>query len=95
MNYDSKNWKQLIAVLKSNPKEIHVLNRAQLIDDSLNLARAGLLSYTVPLTLIEYLDKEDDFIPWYSLINSMSYMIKRLRRCQHIGPQLQVILLFY
>lgn len=93
VNYGQNNWERLIAILKSNPKIIHVLNRAQLIDDSFNLARAAELPYTVPLTLIEYLDKEDDFIPWHSFLNSISYMVKRLRRCSHTGSQMQVILL--
>lgn len=77
--------------MKNNSKSIHVLNRAQLIDDSFNLARAGELPYSVPFTLISYLEKEDDFIPWYSVKNSMSYLVERLRRCSHTGPQTQVI----
>jgi len=91
VNYDIKNWNRLISELKSNPSTIHVLNRAQLIDDSFNLARAGELSYYVPFTLVSYLQKEDDFIPWYSVLNSMSYIVERLRRCPHTGTKVQVI----
>jgi len=89
VNYDIRNWYRLIAELKSNPKTIHVLNRAQLIDDSFNLARAGVLSHSIPFTLVTYLEKEDDFIPWYSVMNSMSYIVERLRRCPHTGEQVQ------
>lgn len=91
VNYDLKNWNRLIAELKSNHKTIHVLNRAQLIDDSFNLARAGELPHSIPFTLVTYLQKEDDFIPWYSVLNSMSYIVERLRRCPHTGAQVQVI----
>lgn len=90
VNYDQENWNQLTAELIHDPKVIHVLNRAQLIDDSFNLARAGELSHFVPLTLINYLEKEDDFIPWYSVKNSMSYLVERMRRCSHTGPQMLV-----
>ncbi|KAL5242092.1 hypothetical protein ACI65C_009502 [Semiaphis heraclei] len=89
VNYDIKNWNLLIAELKSNPKTIHVLNRAQLIDDSFNLARAGELPHFIPFTLVSYLEKEDDFIPWYSVLNSMSYIVERFRRCPHTGAQVQ------
>lgn len=91
VNYDLQNWNMLIEQLMSNYKEIHVLNRAQLIDDSFNLARAGELSYVVPLTLINYLDKEHDFIPMYSALNGLTYLQERSRRCPHTGPQVQVI----
>jgi len=80
--------------LKLDPKTIHVLNRAQLIDDSFNLARAGELSHFVPFTLVSYLQKEDDFIPWYSVLNSLSYIVERLRRCPHTGANVKVIQLF-
>ena len=41
VNYDDNNWKLLIKQLKADHTKIHVNNRAQLIDDALNLARAG------------------------------------------------------
>jgi len=90
VNYDAKNWRLLTDQLKSNPKAIHVLNRAQLIDDSFNLARAGELQYSVPFDLVDYLDKEDDFIPMYSAMNSLTFLVERFRRCPHTGPQMQV-----
>lgn len=91
VNYDARNWDLLIAELNSNPKTIHILNRAQLIDDSFNLARAGELSHYVPFTLVSYLQKEDDFIPWYSVLNSMTYIVERMRRCPHTGVQVKVM----
>ena len=46
VNYDERNWKLIIDQLNSDHESIHVINRAQIIDDALNLARAGLLNYT-------------------------------------------------
>ena len=41
VNYDEENWRLLIKELKSNAKDsIHRLNRAQIIDDIMSLARA-------------------------------------------------------
>lgn len=94
VNYNLNNWNLLINQLKNDPKSIPNINRAQLIADSFNLARAGELPYTVPFNLIDYLYKEDDFIPWYSVKNGMSYLVERLRRCPHTGPQMKVILIF-
>jgi aminopeptidase N len=68
VNYDDNLWNLLIEQLNSNNYEqIHLLNRAQLVDDSLNLARAGKISYDVPFGILGYLSKEADYIPWASV----------------------------
>lgn len=43
INYDEPNWQALVGVMQSSPSSIPVLNRAQLVDDSFNLARNGRL----------------------------------------------------
>ncbi|XP_025191838.1 aminopeptidase N-like [Melanaphis sacchari] len=80
VNYDTENWSSLVRQLKERPYEIHVLNRAQLIDDSFYLARADKLHYSVPLQISSYLKIEDDVLPWYSAINGYSYLLERMRR---------------
>lgn len=68
VNYDDNLWNLLIEQLNGEDyEEIHLLNRAQLVDDSLNLARAGKISYDVPFGILEYLHKESDYIPWASV----------------------------
>ena len=42
VNYDQNNWLALINQLKSDLNIIHTANRAQLLDDSFNIARAGM-----------------------------------------------------
>ena len=37
VNYDRKNWDLIIEQLNSDPESIHVLNRAQIINDAFNL----------------------------------------------------------
>ena len=41
VNYDLNNWKHITRQLLKNFANIHMNNRAQLLDDALNLARAG------------------------------------------------------
>lgn len=68
VNYDQHLWDLLVAQLRGDEfGKIHLLNRAQLVDDSLSLARAGKIDYQVPLDILEYLEKEFDYIPWASV----------------------------
>lgn len=65
INYEPKLWNAIIRQLRDDDHEkIHLLNRAQLIDDSLNLARAGKIPYRISLEILEHLSKETDYIPW-------------------------------
>lgn len=43
VNYDRPNWIALARVLSESTNTIHLLNRAQLVDDAFNLARNGRL----------------------------------------------------
>lgn len=91
VNYDTDNWNALIKQLNEAHDEIHVLNRAQLIDDAFNLARAGHLDYSVPLSLSKYLKKENNATPWYSAINSFSYIIERMFRSKEGFENIKVV----
>jgi len=82
VNYEVDNWMALIQQLNDTPTDIHVLNRAQLIDDSFNLARSGQLDYSVPLHLSKYLENENDTTPWYSAMNGFSYLLERMPRSE-------------
>ncbi|CRK87601.1 CLUMA_CG001397, isoform A [Clunio marinus] len=79
VNYDNDLWELLIQQLNVNHTEIHVLNRAQLIDDSLNLARGGRISYEIPLRMLEYLENESDYIPWASAYRGLNFLNRLLK----------------
>jgi aminopeptidase N len=85
VNYDSKNWKMLIRQLGENHAAIHETNRAQLLDDAFDLARAGILEYGVALNLTAYLEKETDYIPWVAAIDSLAYLDLMLRSTEAYG----------
>nr|CAD7397318.1 unnamed protein product [Timema poppensis] len=75
VNYDTTNWKLLISQLNSDQYEvIPPVNRAQLLDDAFNLARAGLLDYSTLFSLTDYLARETDYIPWYAAFKGFSYL---------------------
>lgn len=93
MNYTEDNWASLTKQLETSPADIDVSNRAQLIDDSFNLARAGQLNYTVPLGLTRYLDKEDDVIPWFSVMDNLNYVLDRMRQSKEGYSDVKVCLL--
>uniref|UniRef100_A0A1A8LAF5 Thyrotropin-releasing hormone-degrading ectoenzyme n=2 Tax=Nothobranchius pienaari TaxID=704102 RepID=A0A1A8LAF5_9TELE len=80
VNYDLHNWKLLIQQLHSHPQIISVGNRAGLIDDAFNLARAGYLPQGVPLQLIGYLPEETSFLPWHAASRALYQLDKLLDR---------------
>lgn len=67
VNYDDKLWQSLIDQLNSCHSKIDLRNRGQLIDDSLNLARAGKIGYNIPLAILKHLKGETDYLPWASV----------------------------
>ena len=77
--YNEQNYKLLTDYLKSEDHiKIHPINKAQLLDDSLNLARAGVLKYSIALDLTTYLERETDFIPWVSYFRALTFLNSRL-----------------
>lgn len=82
VNYDINNWKLIIKHL-NDPRRYHEIaqsNRAQLIDDAMNLARADLLDYTTALDVTRYLSHERDYVPWKTAINNLLYIDSMLIR---------------
>ncbi|KAG5305888.1 AMPN Aminopeptidase, partial [Pseudoatta argentina] len=76
VNYDTENWKLIIKQLNNikNFKNISVINRAQLIDDALNLARAGKLDYDIAFNITSYLANETEYLPWKAAFRALSYL---------------------
>lgn len=90
VNYKDGNWNALINQLDNDCNVIHVLNRAQIIDDAFNLALADQLDYTVVLRLTKYLKNEYDVVPWYSVKKGFAYLLNRMRRCPNGYKYLKV-----
>lgn len=80
MNYDEDNWRLITNSLKTKESmlKIHPVNRAQLVDDALNLARSGRLPYKIAMELFTYLAVEEDYIPWVAANNGLTYLDRLL-----------------
>lgn len=89
VNYEIGNWKILTTQLKYNHKIFNDTDRAGLIDDSYNLARANLLNHTIPLSLSVYLTKEEDYIPLVTAMAELKQIIKIVPSTRPVYPYLQ------
>lgn len=67
---------------KQNFKDISTINRAQLIDDALNLARAGKLDYNIAFDVTSYLAHETEYLPWKAAFNALNYLDDMLIKTQ-------------
>ncbi|RWS03028.1 aminopeptidase N-like protein, partial [Dinothrombium tinctorium] len=85
VNYDVKNWQLLIKQLKTNHSIIHVINRAQILDDLLDLARAGMIPYSLALEATKYLKNEEEHIPWDTVASAFTFLDLMLRRTAIYG----------
>uniref|UniRef100_A0AAY4EEL8 Aminopeptidase n=1 Tax=Denticeps clupeoides TaxID=299321 RepID=A0AAY4EEL8_9TELE len=74
VNYDSENWDRLLNQLNTDHKVLPVINRAQLIDDAFNLARANIIPISLALNTTRYLHQETGYIPWKSALNNFDYL---------------------
>ncbi|KAJ8959940.1 hypothetical protein NQ314_006143 [Rhamnusium bicolor] len=79
VNYDETLWRRIIRSLKGEErKDIHVLNRAQLVDDIFSIARIGDVNYSLAFELAEFLVDETDYYPWYSALNAFTYIMGKI-----------------
>ncbi|KAK5873553.1 hypothetical protein PBY51_018587 [Eleginops maclovinus] len=85
VNYDSQNWERLLAKLSSKHQDIPVINRAQIIDDAFNLARAQVVNTTLALRTTMFLDKEVEYMPWETARRSLNYYFLMFDRSEVYG----------
>jgi aminopeptidase N len=75
VNYDEKLWELLGNELNDGDfKKIHVLNRAQLIDDAYTFARVSQAKYSTAFRLMEYLSEEMDYVPWVAANRALTVL---------------------
>ncbi|XP_034535383.1 aminopeptidase Ey-like [Notolabrus celidotus] len=86
VNYDSENWERLLSKLSSSHKDIPVINRAQIIDDAFNLARARMVNTTLALRTTKFLDKEVEYMPWETASRNLNYFYLMFDRSEVYGP---------
>jgi aminopeptidase N len=74
VNYDLTSWKLLINQLQTDPERIGIVNRAQLIDDSFNLAKAEYIDNSIYLELLSYLVNETESLPFKAARDGLHFM---------------------
>ena len=58
-------------------EKINVLNRAAFIDDLLNLARIGEVSYKNVFKAMEYLKRETNYLPFKAAFTAIDYLLNK------------------
>ncbi|XP_011871822.1 PREDICTED: aminopeptidase N-like [Vollenhovia emeryi] len=77
VDYDTKNWEKIGDYLNSeNYSKIHVLNRAQIIDDVYALLIVKRVSISLFLKITNYLSRETDYIAWHPMFRILSKLLK-------------------
>ena len=90
VNYDAHNWKLLIDQLHTDLTKIDFVNRAVLIDDAFNFAKVDLISQTIYLDLISYLQNETESLPFMLVIGSLNFFESMLSQNYLIYRKFQV-----
>ncbi|NXC09182.1 AMPN Aminopeptidase, partial [Orthonyx spaldingii] len=85
VNYDQENWDQLLGQLRDNHKVIPVINRAQIIDDAFNLARAKYVNVTLALSTTRFLSNETEYLPWQAALTNLDYFQLMFDRSEVFG----------
>ncbi|CAH1647280.1 unnamed protein product [Spodoptera littoralis] len=80
VTYDTTLWERIIEALDDPDRraEIHPLNRATLVDDALNLARAGQLGYDIAFAVVLTMEHETEYAVWKAFVRNMNFLKKRL-----------------
>lgn len=85
VNYDMQNWKLLINQLNTDHNLITPANRAQILDDLFEFARAGIIDYNFVMDATKYLKNEFDYLPWETVLGSFAYIDEMLSRTSLYG----------
>ncbi|XP_067208559.1 glutamyl aminopeptidase-like isoform X3 [Linepithema humile] len=87
VDYDVTNWQRIVEYLNTKKyTKIHVLNRAQLIDDMFYFVRTTNVCFskkctkihknsaTLFLRLLSYLSQETNLVAWYPMFKAFEYL---------------------
>ncbi|XP_069722798.1 aminopeptidase N [Phaenicophaeus curvirostris] len=91
VNYNQENWNQLLNQLSTSHQAIPVINRAQIIDDAFNLARAKYINVDLALSTTRFLSKETEYMPWAAALNNLQYFQLMFDRSEVFGVMTKYI----
>ncbi|CAB3221064.1 unnamed protein product [Arctia plantaginis] len=80
VNYDNYTWDLIALALRSNNRTlIHEYNRAQIVNDVFQYARADIMDYSRALNILSFLQYETDYAPWAAALTGFSWLRNRLQ----------------
>lgn len=92
VNYDYKNWLKISHYLNNeNHTKIHVLNRAQIIDDAFHFMIINQLNSSIFWNITKYLVKETDYVAWYPMFKALEYMSSIFPFTNRIAGNIKVL----
>ncbi|XP_072754254.1 glutamyl aminopeptidase-like [Anoplolepis gracilipes] len=97
VNYDVKNWQKIAEYLNSTEyTNVHVLNRAKIIEDAFHFMITHQLNSSIFWNLTSYFTRETKYIAWYPMIKALEYMSKIFpfpdEKVQNIKDNLKTVL---
>ncbi|VDN02876.1 unnamed protein product [Thelazia callipaeda] len=95
VNYNLELWQKIIDKLHTDPKQIDVRSRAQIINDAFSLAEGNFISYEIPLNLTKYLSMEEEFLPWRMALIGFSTIVSNFNdepETQHVRDYLNSLI---
>ena len=93
VNYEKNHWLVLAEVLRKTHEKIHVLNRAQLVNDVFSLARSiqkDYIDYSTAFTLSSYLKGEKSYVVWNTALRAFEFMMSKLSHDEVLDKRLKV-----
>jgi len=70
--YDEIEWNKMVDAL--DKLSLDPIDRAGLLDDAFNLARSGKMPYERAMAIIEYMAKEEEFVPWNVASSAINFI---------------------
>ncbi|XP_072755695.1 glutamyl aminopeptidase-like isoform X2 [Anoplolepis gracilipes] len=75
VNYDVENWRKIAKYLNYGEfQNIHVLNRAAIIDDAFHFILLDKLDKNVFWNLSRYLHREENYLVWYPMFKAIEFI---------------------
>ncbi|KAJ8948940.1 hypothetical protein NQ314_008319, partial [Rhamnusium bicolor] len=79
VNYDDALWDHINhALLKDDYDGIIDLNRAQIVDDLFNIARANHIKYSKVFSTINFLANDTSYYSWYAAFAGYNFLLRRV-----------------
>lgn len=80
VDYDKENWDLIIDHMLEAPTLLPTINRVLLIHNAFNLAWVGRMQYDTFFSLLDYLEQEQEYLPWKTAIycfTELDTLVKR------------------